>query len=191
MQEASEKRTSGMIAVLGLDTSKIVAICEKVSSNNGMAQIANYNCPGQIVIAGDVRTLEEATELAEGANARKCIPLSVSGAFHSSLMKPAALRLQKVIKDFPISKPEIEFVANVTGDYISKPEQIKNTLISQVTSPVQWEASIRHMISNDVTTFVEVGPGKVLSGLVRRIDKNVTTLSIGTSDDVEKVLALF
>ena len=190
MEEATRKRKSGMTAVLSLDAPKVTAICEEVNSSNSVVQVANYNCPGQIVIAGDTKALEKATVLAEASNAR-CIPLPVSGAFHSSLMKSAALNLQKVIKDFPISKPEIKFIANVTGDYINEPEQIRNMLISQVTNPVQWEASIRLMISNGVTKFIEVGPGKVLSGLVRRIDRNVVTLNVDTSTDVENVLDLF
>jgi [acyl-carrier-protein] S-malonyltransferase len=187
MGEASQKCASGMIAVLSLDEPKLTAICEEVSGTNGVVQIANYNCPGQLVIAGGANALEKAKALAESSKAR-CIPLHVNGAFHSSLMKPAAENLQKVIKDFPISKPEIKFIANVTGDYINKPEQIREILISQVTSPVQWEASIRLMISSGVTTFIEVGPGKVLSGLVRRIDGNVETLNVETSTDVNKVL---
>jgi [acyl-carrier-protein] S-malonyltransferase len=187
MEEASERRASGMTAVLGLDETKLAAICEEASRNNGVVQIANYNCPGQIVIAGERKALENATALAEAENAR-CISLSVNGAFHSSLMKPAALNLQKVIKDFSISKPEIKFIANVTGNYFSEPEQIRNILISQITSPVQWEASIRRMISNGVATFIEVGPGKVLSGLVRRIDRSVLALNVDTSTDIEKVL---
>jgi [acyl-carrier-protein] S-malonyltransferase len=187
MEEASQKQASGMIAVLGLDAPRLTAICEEVSSNKGVVQIANYNCPGQIVIAGDTKALEKAKALAEASKAR-CILLHVNGAFHSSLMKPAAENLQKVIKDFPISKPEIKFIANVTGDYINEPEQIREILISQVTSPVKWEASIRLMINSGVTTFIEVGPGKVLSGLVRRIDRNVETLNVETLTDVEKVL---
>lgn len=193
MEEASQKCASGMIAVLGLDAPKLTAICEEVgagvsaSPNNGVVQIANYNCPGQLVIAGGTKALEKAKALAEASNA-KCRTLPVNGAFHSSLMKPAAENLKKVINNFPISKPEIKFIANVTGDYINKPEQIREILISQVTSPVQWEASIRLMISSGVTTFIEVGPGKVLSGLVRRIDGNVETLNVETSTDVENVL---
>jgi [acyl-carrier-protein] S-malonyltransferase len=98
------------------------------------------------------------------------------------------LKLRKIIRDFPFERPKIKLVANVTGDYITQPEQIRNILISQVTSPVQWEASIKRMVNSGVTTFIEVGPGKVLSGLVRRIDKDVTTLNVDTSNDVEKVL---
>jgi [acyl-carrier-protein] S-malonyltransferase len=188
MEEASERQASGMTAVLGLDETKLAAICEEASSNNGVVQIANYNCPGQIVIAGDIKALGKATVLAESFKAKKCLPLAVSGAFHSSLMESAALKLRKIIRDFPFERPKIKLVANVTGDYITQPEQIRNILISQVTSPVQWEASIKRMVNSGVTTFIEVGPGKVLSGLVRRIDKDVTTLNVDTSNDVEKVL---
>jgi len=190
MEENVQKQISGMIAVLGLEASKLTAICEEASNGNGVVQIANYNCPGQLVIAGDTKALGKAKELAESSNAR-CIPLSVNGAFHSSLMKSAALNLQKVIKDFSISKPEMKFIANVNGDYINDPEQIRNILISQITSPVQWEASIRRMISDETTTFIEVGPGKVLSGLVRRIDRKVEIFHVDTSTDVEKVLEVF
>ncbi|MBM3242719.1 ACP S-malonyltransferase [Candidatus Poribacteria bacterium] len=188
MEEASQKQASGMIAVLGLDAPKLTAICEEVSGTNGVVQIANYNCPGQLVIAGGTKALEKAIALAEASKA-KCRTLPVNGAFHSDLMKPAAENLKKVIKDFSISKPEIKFIANVTGDYIHKPGQIREILIAQVTSPVQWEASVRLMINSGVTTFIEVGPGKVLSGLVRRIDGKVETLNVETSADVENVLS--
>ncbi|HIE26432.1 TPA: ACP S-malonyltransferase [Candidatus Poribacteria bacterium] len=189
MEEASRGMKSGMIAVLGLDEHKLALICEEASSSSGVVQIANYNCPGQIVIAGENKALEKATALAEASNAR-CIPLSVNGAFHSSLMKSAALNLQKIIKGFSISKPEIKFIANVTGNYIVQAEQIRNILISQITSPVHWEASIRLMIRDGVTIFVEVGPGKVLSGLVRRIDRNMITFNVDKSNDVERVLGV-
>jgi [acyl-carrier-protein] S-malonyltransferase len=187
MEEASQGRKSGMIAVLGLDKHQLASICAEASNNNGVVQIANYNCPGQIVIAGEIKALDKATRLAEASNAR-CIPLPVNGAFHSRLMQSAALNLQKIITDVSISKPEIKFIATVTGNYINQSEQIRKILISQVTSPVHWEASIRLMINNGVTTFVEVGPGKVLSGLVRRIDRNMVTLNVDTSNDVARVL---
>ncbi|MFQ6039223.1 MAG: ACP S-malonyltransferase [Candidatus Poribacteria bacterium] len=187
MEEASQGLKSGMVAVLGLDEDRLSSICEKASNNSGVVQIANYNCPGQIVIAGEVKALEKAMALAESSNAR-CVPLPVNGAFHSILMKSAASNLREVIKDFSISKPAIKFIANVTANYINQSEQIRNTLISQITSPVHWETSIRLMIRNGVTTFVEVGPGKVLSGLVRRIDRKMVTLNVDTSSDVERVL---
>jgi len=177
MADASNKQPSGMVAVIGLDEDKLAEIVD-IASSAGIVQIANYNCPGQIVISGKSNALERAIFLAQEANAKRCIPLPVGGAFHSALMKPAEDNLREVIQDVPISKPEINFIANVTGDYVHQPERIRELLVSQVTSPVQWELSIRNIIGNGISKFIEVGSGSVLSGLVRRIDRRVDVSNV-------------
>lgn len=186
MADASKVQPSGMVAVIGLDETRIQDICAEASAA-GIVQIANYNCPGQIVISGESKALEKAIALAAEAKAKRCIPLAVSGAFHSVLMKPAADNLRGVIKDAPISKPEIKFIANVTGDYVDEPERIRECLVSQVTSSVQWERSILRMIADGITEVIEVGPGSVLSGLVRRIDRRVNTFNVAEAPDVSMI----
>jgi len=187
MADASNKQPSGMVAVIGLDDNRLEEILKEASSS-GIVQIANYNCPGQIIISGENKALEKASSLAREAKAKGCISLAVSGAFHSVLMKPAEDNLRRVIKNVPISKPKIRFIANVTGDYVDEPEQIRELLVSQITSSVQWELSIRNMIGNGITEFIEVGPGSVLSGLVRRIDRGINTLKVGEVADVPRIL---
>ena len=205
MAEASQRQPCGMVAILGLDAEDVTAICTEASSA-GIVQVANYNCPGQIIISGEDTALELAINLAHdfmffrecchatkqvnfmffreychatkqvnGSLSRKAARakrLPVSGAFHSILMEPAKSKLREAIIDVSIHKPNIRFIANVTGDYVDDPEQIRELLVAQITSPIQWEASIRRMISDGVTQFIEVGPGKVLSGMLRRIDKH-------------------
>ncbi len=175
MAEASQQQPCGMVAILGLDAEDVTAICTEASSA-GIVQIANHNCPGQIIISGEDTALELAINLAhDGSSSRKAAHakrLPVSGAFHSILMEPAKSKLREVITDISIHKPNTRFIANVTGDYVDKPEQIRELLVAQITSSVQWESSIRRMISDGVTQFIEVGPGKVLSGMLRRIDKH-------------------
>jgi len=190
MADASNKQPSGMVAVIGLDENKLAEICKEASSA-GIVQIANYNCPGQIVISGEFPALEKAISLAQKAKAKKCIPLPVSGAFHSALMKPAEDSLRQVIQDVPIAKPEIKFIANVTGDYVYEPERIRELLVSQVTNSVQWELSIRNMIGDGITKFVEIGPGRVLSGMVRRINRKVDVFNVAEATDVSRIVALF
>ena len=169
MAEASSINPGGMVAILGFaDNSVVESICKEASSS-GIVSPANYNCPGQVVISGEEKAIQRAVELAQKAGARGCKILKVSGAFHSALMFPAELGLREALSDITFSKPKIPFVANVTGDYLEEPEEIREMLALQLSHPIQWEASIRRMVDDDINAFVEVGPGKVLSGLVRRI----------------------
>jgi len=168
MAEAAVTNPGTMVAVLGLDSAVVESLCQEASSS-GVVQPANYNCPGQVVISGVEKAVKQVAELAKKVGAKKCIALKVSGAFHSPLMNPAELGLRKALSGMRFSKPKIPFIANVTGDYIEEPEEIKEMLALQLSNPIRWEASIHRMIDDGIATFVEVGPGKVLSGLMRRI----------------------
>ncbi|HGE70523.1 TPA: [acyl-carrier-protein] S-malonyltransferase [Candidatus Poribacteria bacterium] len=168
MAEAGKINPGTMLAIMGLDDATIKSICEEASSL-GIVQPANYNCPGQIVISGQKDAVQKAQELAQKAGAKRCIPLDVSGAFHSPLMRPAEDGLRNALKEISFSKPSIPFIANVTGDYLYDPDEIKEMLALQLTNPIQWEKCVLKMVNDGIETFIEFGPGKVLSGLVRRI----------------------
>lgn len=181
MAEAASTNPGGMVAILGLaDSSVVQSICEEAGSF-GIVSPANYNCPGQVVISGEEKATRRAVELAQKAGARGCKILKVSGAFHSALMFPAESGLREALSDITFSEPKIPFVANVTGDYLEEAEEIKEMLALQLTHPIQWEDSIRRMVDNDINFFVEVGPGKVLSGLVRRIYREA---GISNTEDI-------
>lgn len=176
MAEAGRINPGTMMAVIGLDAEKVRIACKEASSY-GVIQPANYNCPGQIVISGEKQAVQMASELAQKAGAKRCIPLDVSGAFHSPLMRPAETGLRLALNEVYFSKPSIPFVANVTGNYMQDSKEIKESLALQLTSSIQWEASVSKMVEDGITTFVEFGPGKVLSGLVKKINKDVKAFS--------------
>ena len=175
MEEAGSKIPSGMLAVIGLEQKKVEDICRTISSK-GIIDIANFNCPGQIVISGELKALDEACKLAKESGAKMCMPLEVSGAFHSRLMDEASLRLSEEIKSLKIKSPEIPFIANWTGNYLQDPEEIRQSLIKQVNNPVRWTDVMQHILDKGVDGVLEVGPGKVLSGLWRRFDKTKQVL---------------
>jgi [acyl-carrier-protein] S-malonyltransferase len=183
MAEAASVNPGGMVAILGLNSSVVESICEEASSS-GIVSPANYNCPGQVVISGEEEAIQRAVELAQKAGARGCKTLKVSGAFHSALMFPAESGLREALRDITFSKPKIPFVANVTGDYLEEPEEIREMLALQLSHPIQWDASIRRMVDDDINAFVEVGPGKVLSGLVRRIYREA---GVSNTEDMLKM----
>jgi len=188
MEEAGAKIPSGMTAVIGLNQEKIEGICKEVSSK-GIIDIANFNTPGQIVISGELKVLDEAARLAEEAGA-KCVFLQVSGAFHSRLMEEASLRLAQEIRNVEIKAPQISFLSNVTGNYVKDPEEIRQLLIKQVNSPVRWIDIMEH-IRSDADRIVEVGPGKVLSGLWRRFDRTKEVINVEDAETLERVSASF
>lgn len=190
MARACEPGRGGMAAVLGLPAEKVEEICRQVKK--GVAEPANYNAPGQVVIAGDREGLKEAEELAKEAGAKKVMPLNVSGPFHSSLMRPAAEGLKEVLASIRIAPPEIPVVANVTADYYpADAGEIRKLLVEQVVHPVRWEESIRKLVADGYRQFVEVGPGSVLSGLIRRIAPEVTVTRVEDSATLAKTLELF
>ncbi|MBU4533656.1 MAG: ACP S-malonyltransferase [Firmicutes bacterium] len=189
MQEAVPLGSGGMLAVLGLDLATAKRVCAQVSSS-GVLEIANFNCPGQIVLAGHVGALENAVKLARAQGAKKCVPLAVSGPFHSSLMRNAAERLAVVLSETEIFNPKIPIVSNVSADYLRWGDDVRTALLRQVYSPVRWEESVRRMLNDGVGCFVEVGPGSVLSGLVKRIAPRETILlNVENMESLEKSLA--
>ena len=188
MAEASQRQNCTMAAILGLEEGTLQNLCEAASSaNSGGVQIANYNCPGQLIVSGDTAAVKQVMESAKAAGARRCLQLEVSGAFHSALMAPAKARLQTVINDFQFNDPSIQVVANVTGKSVPTTTEIRGLLIAQVTSAVQWERSIRTIRATGISHFVEVGPGTVLSGMVRRTLPDAICLNVEDTKSLDKV----
>lgn len=179
MEEASRSNPGTMASIIGFSLEEAKKACEEAG-----AQIANLNSPGQIVISGTKEGVETASILAKERGAKRIIPLDVSGAFHSDLMAPAAEKLKMEIDRIDISAPKIKVISNVTAKYESTPEEIKNNLVSQVKSPVLWEDSIKLLTGQGIKRFIEVGPGKVLSGLLRRIDSALECFNAETAADI-------
>lgn len=182
MAEAGKKQNGTMAAILGMEVEQLQTICEKVQ---GVVKIANYNCPGQLVISGEIDAVNKAVALAaDKIGARRCRILPVSGAFHSPLMDSAKQKFQNVIDSVPFHQPKIDIAMNVTGELATDTERIKHLLFQQITEPVQWEKSLCTIHNTGIKDFVEVGPGQVLSGLVKR------TLPESTAFNVEDVESL-
>lgn len=174
MQKACEIKPSTMAAVLNLEDKIVEDICASIE---GVVVAANYNCPGQLVISGEYKAVEEACEKMKEAGAKRALILPVGGAFHSPMMEPAREELAAAIKETNFSTPICPVYQNVTAGAVSDPEEIKKNLIIQLTAPVKWTQSINQMIADGATSFTEVGPGKVLVGLVNKINKEVETFS--------------
>ncbi|MFZ5591142.1 MAG: ACP S-malonyltransferase, partial [Bacillota bacterium] len=177
------------VAVLGLDADRVREICTTASSA-GPVEAVNLNCPGQVVIAGVNAGLERAVALAKEAGARRCMPLAVSAPFHSSLMRPAGEKLAGVLAGVKVKQPAIPVVSNVTARYYPADADARDLLVRQVYSPVRWEESILYLHEQGVDTFVEIGPGKVLCGLVKKICPAATTYNVEDQAGLEKILAL-
>ena len=174
MQKACEAVPSTMAAVLALPDEKVEEIC---AATEGVVVPANYNCPGQLVISGEIPAVDAACEAAKAAGAKRALRLPVGGAFHSPLMEPAREELAKAIAETPFSKPVCPVYQNVSTTAVTDPEEIKKNLIAQLTAPVKWTQSVRNMVADGATVFVEVGPGKVLQGLVKKIEPSVEAYS--------------
>ena len=178
MEAAVPEGQGTMAAVLGLDRERLSEVCRSVSGTGDVAELANLNCPGQIVISGSRKGVEAASVLAKEAGAKRVLPLDVSGPFHSSLMKPAASDLEKVLGKMDIRNAEIPVIANVSAKPMLVAHDIKQNLIEQLYSPVLWEDSVKKMIDEGVDTFIEIGPGKVLTGLVKKVDRSAKAFSV-------------
>ena len=181
MEETAAKQPGKMLSIIGLDLAKVKEICFEAN-----AEIANINCPGQIVISGAGQAIEKAQALAEAQGAKLAVILEVSGAFHSSFMQEAALKLAKELKKINITEPKFPVISNVTAKPVTSLEEIKQNLIRQVSASVLWEDSMRLILSKGVSSFIEFGPGKVLKGLMRRIDSNAQVVNIEKEGDVFK-----
>ncbi len=181
MQEAVP--TGGaMAAVLGLDSSEIEKVC---AQTEGTVSIANYNCPGQIVITGEQKAVETAAESCKAAGAKRIVPLNVSGPFHSSLLSCAGERLAADLENVPVRDIAIPYIANVTADFVTDRAQVKELLQKQVSSPVRWQQTIELLLTEGVDEFVEIGPGTTLSGFVKKINRSVRTFHIEKPEDLE------
>lgn len=176
MQKACEQQPSTMAAVLGLDDDKVVEVLDTITDEVVVA--ANFNCPGQLVISGSVPGVERACEALKAAGAKRALPLKVGGAFHSPLMESAREELARAIEETNFSTPRCPIYQNVTASAVTDATAIKQNLISQLTAPVRWTESVRSMVADGATHFVEVGPGTVLQGLVKKISPEVTAESI-------------
>lgn len=176
-----------MCAVLGMDGEKIAKICEEME---GIVSVANYNCPGQIVITGEEGAVAAAAEKLKEAGARRCIPLKVSGPFHSEMLKGAGEKLVGVLADVELKEFSMPYITNVTADYVTDISEIKELLGRQVYSSVRWQQSVERMIADGVDTFIEIGPGRTLTGFLKKINKNVTGLHIEKVEELEEVVRL-
>jgi [acyl-carrier-protein] S-malonyltransferase len=172
MQKACELQPSTMAAVLGLEDEVVEAVCEETP---GIVVAANYNCPGQLVISGEIEAIDKACETLTEKGARRALVLPVGGAFHSPLMEPAREELAAAIEATEFADPICPIYQNVTAKAVNDPKEIKENLIAQLTAPVRWTQTIQQMIADGGTEFIELGPGKVLQGLMRKIDRSVST----------------
>lgn len=191
MKEASMQNPGAMAAVLGLTMKEVSQLASEVSKENSICRIANDNCPGQIVISGHTDAIERAVTRAVELGARKAVKLPVSGAFHCPLMKPAEEKMCDVLQNTPISQPLVPVVANITAEFVHDPQKIKELLVAQITGSVRWTESVQYMSSKGISDFVECGNGKVLSGLIKRINPDSRSISVGTAEGIAQGLAFF
>lgn len=186
MQEAVPVGVGTMAAILGLSKEETKAACEE-ARELGVVEPANFNCPGQIVIAGEVKAVERASELALQKGAKRALPLQVSGPFHTSMLKPAAEKLSAELENIEIQEPKVSVITNVTADFVTK-ENLKENLTKQVMSSVLWEDTVLRMIEMGVDTFIEIGPGKALGGFVKKVDRKLNVMNIEDLKSLENTL---
>ena len=184
MQHTVPTGEGAMAAVLGMDADQIDAVIEPIA----YVTVANYNCPGQIVITGGTAGIEQASKTLKEAGAKRVVSLNVSGPFHSPMLRSAGGKLGKELLAVRLGELKIPYVTNVTAEYVTDSSEIRELLTRQVYSPVRWEQSIRKMIAQDVDTFVEIGPGRTLTGFLRKIDRNVTVYQVNTWEDSKQIM---
>jgi len=187
MQEAVPVGIGTMAAIIGLEANLVEEACNEAETS-GIVEIANLNCPGQIVIAGEIAAVELACDRAVEKGAKKAMILSVSAPFHTSMLKPAAEKLEVELQNIKLEDMTIPVMTNVTGDYVKNVDEIKPNLKLQVMSSVLWETIIRNMIKDGVDTFVEIGPGKVLSGFIKKIDRKLTVVNVEDMASLDKAV---
>jgi [acyl-carrier-protein] S-malonyltransferase len=185
MKEAGEQTPGMMAAILGLDEEQVAAICAEATLDGGIAQVANDNCPGQSVISGDRPGMEAAMAALKAAGAKKIVPLAVSIASHCPLMQPAAAQLQRTIAATPLQPPVVPLIANTSAQPLRDVAAIRAELTAQLTGSVRWSASMQYALQQGITRFVEIGPGDVLSGLLRRIDRNAQRQTINSVENLQ------
>lgn len=188
MQETVPLGVGGMAAILALSPEEVVTCCKEASAA-GIVEPANFNCPGQITVAGEIAAVEKCCEIAKEKGAKRAMLLPVSAPFHCSMLKEAGEKLAREMENITVSDMQIPLITNVTGDYLRAKEEIKPTLVKQVSSSVRWEEGVRRMIADGVDTFVEVGPGKALCGFMKKIDKEKKAYNVEDMASLEKTLA--
>lgn len=188
MEQAVPNGKGAMAAILGMAAEKLETVCKNVSTEEFSVQVANYNCPGQIVISGDKSAVDAACVAAKEAGAKRALPLPVSGPFHSSLMKPAAAEFKKELEQIHLKAAKIPVISNVSAEEMIDSQEIQDKLIQQLYSPVRFEESINYLLEKGVDTFIEVGPGNVLSGLVKKISKDVRIFSVSDLASAQSVI---
>ncbi|MBP2650137.1 MAG: fabD [Firmicutes bacterium] len=191
MQQAVPLGEGGMAAILGMDRASIIEVCRSIEEQGRAVQAVNFNCPGQVVIAGNTEGVATAAEALKKAGAKRAISLPVSAPFHSSLMKPAAEKLAVELAKTAVNDAEIAVVANVTGTIITEGDAIRESLVRQAASPVLWEDCVAQMLEFGANVFVEVGPGKVLTGFTKKIAKESTTFNVENVASLQKTLDYF
>jgi [acyl-carrier-protein] S-malonyltransferase len=189
MKAAGDNSPGGMAAIIGLDIPALEEVCARASQDSDIVQVANDNCPGQVVISGSRVALERALKLANQAGARRAVPLAVSIAAHSPLMEHAQSDFNQAVSLASLSEPKIALIGNVTAKPLKNAAEIRSDLQAQLTSRVRWTESIQYMLSKGVTSFVEIGSGSVLTGLLRRIDRQASGITLGAPDDFENLVA--
>lgn len=185
--EASAANPGAMAAIIGMSKDAVIDLCKQASSE-GVCEPVNFNSPGQIVISGTTAAIKKAVELAKPAGALKAVMLNVSGPFHSSLMKPASEKMKTELEKYNFTEPKYSILTNCDAEFTKDVSTIKEKSVKQVCSPVLWDVSMTNAINNGFDTFIEIGPGRVLSGLMRRIDKTKKTMNIEKIDDLDKVV---
>ncbi len=187
MQEAVPVGVGTMAAILGLEDDAVIECCRDASTE-GIVEPANFNCPGQIVVAGEVKAVEKAVKLCTEKGAKRAMILPVSAPFHCSMLKPAGEKLAVELEKISLNDMSIPVITNVTGEYIASKDDVKDLLIKQVSTSVLWEKCVKTMIDAGVDTFIEIGPGKVLGGFIKKIDRKLKTLNIEDIDSLNKTL---
>jgi len=183
MHEAGQITPGGMAAIIGLDEAPLAEVCQQTGTT-----IANLNCPGQIVISGAKDELSQAVELVKGRGAHRAIPLQVSGAFHTPLMQPAVDGMAEIIATLNFNNPTVPIVGNTTAKPLTTAEAVKEELLNQLCNCIQWQRSVEYMVNDGVSAFIEIGPGKVLAGLIKRIDRGVNIINIGNAEAVRNMV---
>lgn len=188
MQEAVPLGVGGMAAILGLDEENVIQSCIE-ASDIGVVEAANLNCPGQIVVAGEIKAVEKVMKICKDKGAKRCILLPVSAPFHTKMLKSAGDKLSTELEKISFSDIKIPVVTNVTAEYIYDKNSVMDLLIRQVSSPVLWEKSVRNMLNKGIDTFVEIGPGKALSGFIKKINKDVKILNVEDIESLDKTIS--
>jgi [acyl-carrier-protein] S-malonyltransferase len=187
MQAAAEKSRGGMVSIIGLDEEKVQELCDEASQGQILLPV-NFNCPGQIVVSGDLDACNRVVGLAEKYGAIKAIQLKVAGAFHTEMMAPAANELQHALDDCPIAPAgEVKVIANISADYYNIPDEIRQGLVKQLVQPILWRKCMERLLAEGVECFYEIGPGRVLTGLMKRISRKTKVISISSIDAIQKL----